>query len=256
MQKLNSRVCIITGGAEGIGAAIAEAFAAAGADLALFDLQEKPLQALSARLEATHAIQALPIVADISATDAVNAAVSRTQNHFSKIDILVNNAAIAVSGHAWEMPDADWERVINTNLSGPFRLIRAVLPGMIERGSGVILNISSTQAHRSWPGWTAYAAAKGGILSMTRQLAGELGANGIRVNSLSPGAIDTPMNQRRIAQEGEQLREQWASMHALERTGKPIEVAEAALFLCSDASSFITGHDLLVDGGLTTLPKS
>ncbi|MCC5849633.1 MAG: SDR family oxidoreductase [Verrucomicrobia bacterium] len=253
---LQNQIALITGAADGIGAAIARRFAEAGADLVLLDVQEAANTALAESLAKTYRVHTLAVRADVSSTEAVNGAVAAALERFGRVDILVNNAAVAISGDPSEMPDADWERVISTNLSSAFRLIRAVLPGMKERKAGCILNIASTQAHRSWDNWTAYAAAKGGLLAMTTQLAGQLGPDNIRVNAISPGAIDTPMNDRRVAAEGETLRKQWARMHALGRTGKPDEVAEAALFLCSPAAGFITGHDLKVEGGLLCLPRN
>ena len=254
-KLLTDRIALITGAADGIGAAIATRFAEAGANLVLLDVQTKANQALAQRLIQAYGIGAIPVTADVSSSEAVNAAVAEALREFGRVDILVNNAAVAIPGDPASMPDADWDRVLSTNLGSAFRLIRAVLPDMKERKAGCILNIASTQAHRSWENWTAYAAAKGGLLAMTTQLAGQLGPFNIRVNAISPGAIDTPMNERRVAAEGEQLREQWARMHALGRTGKPEEVAEAALFLCSPSASFITGQDLKVEGGLCCLPK-
>ncbi|MCC5843016.1 MAG: SDR family oxidoreductase [Verrucomicrobia bacterium] len=255
IRPLDTQIALITGAADGIGAAIAARFAEAGADLVLLDVQAEANAALAQTLAARHGVRTLPLTADVSSSDAVNAAVEEAFRAFDRVDILVNNAAVAISGDPASMPDADWDRVISTNLSSAFRLIRAVLPGMKERQAGCILNIASTQAHRSWENWTAYAAAKGGLLAMTTQLAGQLGPFNIRVNAISPGAIDTPMNERRVAAEGEQLREEWARMHALGRTGTPREVADAALFLCSPSASFITGHDLKVEGGLCCLPR-
>ena len=254
-QVLKNHVALITGAADGIGAAIATRFAEAGADLMLLDVQSDANDALASLLAAAHNVRTLALTTDVSSTIAVNEAVAEGLHTFGRVDILVNNAAVAISGDPASMPDADWDRVISTNLSSAFRLIRAVLPGMQEHEAGCILNIASTQAHRSWKNWTAYAAAKGGLLALTTQLAGQLGPFNIRVNAISPGAIDTPMNERRVADEGEQLRDQWARMHALGRTGKPEEVAEAALFLCSPSAGFITGHDLKVEGGLCCLPR-
>lgn len=258
---LQDRTAFITGAADGIGFAIAELFHHEGADVWLADINEEKGRDAAQRLSVwannsgTKGRHARFIACDTSSTASMDAAVGAALAESGSIDILVNNAAVAISGHAATMPEADWERVININLTGYWRAIRAVLPGMLGRKSGVIVNLSSTQAHRSWPDWTAYAAAKGGVIAMTRQLAGQFAADGIRVNALSPGAIDTPMNERRVAEEGEQLREQWAYMHAMGRTGKPEEVARTALFLASDASSFITGQDILVDGGLSTLAR-
>lgn len=254
-KPLQNQTALITGAADGIGAAIATLFAEAGANLILLDVQTEANRNLAKTLAGKYGTHALPLTADISSSEAVSAALAEALKEFGRVDILVNNAAVAISGDPASMPDTDWDRVLSTNLSGAFRLIRAVLPGMKERKAGCILNIASTQAHRSWENWTAYAAAKGGLLAMTTQLAGQLGPDNIRVNAISPGAIDTPMNERRVAREGEHLRTEWARMHALGRTGKPAEVAEAALFLCSPSASFITGQDLKVEGGLCCLPR-
>ncbi len=153
------------------------------------------------------------------------------------------------------MSEDDWNMVLNTNLSSAFRFIKEVLPYMMAQGSGSVINMASTQAHRSWHNWTAYAAAKGALISMTVQLAGQFGANNIRFNSISPGTIATSMLQKRIAEEGEDLLQNSINMHAMERLGKPEEVAAVALLLASDEASFINGTDIKVDGGLCTLPR-
>ncbi|MCD8481311.1 MAG: SDR family oxidoreductase [Verrucomicrobia bacterium] len=256
---LAGRTALVTGGADGIGLAIAERFIQEGATVWLADINElkghREAERMNRGLPEGSAGRAYCVRCDTASDDSVQQAVHEAQRESGGIDILVNNAAVAISGHAATMAVGDWDRVININLTGYWRTIRAVLPGMLQRKRGVIVNMSSTQAHRSWPDWTAYAAAKGGVLSMTRQLAGQFADQGIRVNSISPGAIDTPMNEKRVAEEGEQLRAQWAYMHAMKRTGKPQEVASTVVFLASDESSFITGQDLLVDGGLSTLSR-
>ncbi len=253
-KNLAGRAAFVTGAADGIGYAIAQILAGAGARVALTDINENGAQVATARLQATGA-DVLAIKCDVAVTAAVGVAVDAAVRAFGRLDIVVNNAAVAISGDPAKMPDADWDRVINTNLTSVFRVIRASLPHLRRAGGGSIINIASTQAHRSWKNWTAYAAAKGGILALTRQLAGQLGPDNIRVNSISPGAINTPMNTRRIAEEGEQLLAKWSDMHALSRMGEPQEVAAVALLLAGAGGAFISGADIPVDGGLCVLPR-
>ncbi len=172
-----------------------------------------------------------------------------------KLHWLVNNAAIGIAGNIMEMPEADWDLLMNINLKSIYRTIKASLPSMIKQKSGSLINLSSTQAFRSWHNWTAYAAAKGAILSMTNQLAGQFGEYNVRFNSISPGAILTPMNEKRATEEGPDYFAKSAAMHAVKRMGTPLEVAMAAVFLASDEAGFITGEDIKVDGGLCTLPR-
>ena len=253
-KKLQGRTAFITGAADGIGWAIAMTFAEAGANVVLTDIDEARALAAAERLRAPGCAVA-GHRCDVGSSSEVNAAVQFAVQRFGRLDIVVNNAAIAVSGDPAVMPDADWERVINTNLTSVFRVVRASIPHLRRAGGGAIINLASTQAHRSWNNWSAYAAAKGGILALTRQLAGQLGPDNIRVNSISPGAINTPMNAKRVAEEGEALLSKWAGMHALPRIGQPRDVAAAALLLASDDGAFISGADLLVDGGLCVLPR-
>jgi NAD(P)-dependent dehydrogenase (short-subunit alcohol dehydrogenase family) len=136
-----------------------------------------------------------------------------------------------------------------------YRTVKSALPHMLRQKSGSVINISSTQAFRSWNDWTAYAGAKGAILSMTNQLAGQFGEYNIRFNSISPGSILTPMNEKRAREEGPEFMSKSEQMHAMKRMGTPTEVAMTAVFLASDESAFITGEDIKVDGGLCTLPR-
>ena len=145
--------------------------------------------------------------------------------------------------------------LMNTNLKSIYRTIKLVLPHMIKQRSGSVINISSTQAFRSWHDWTAYAAAKGAILSMTNRLAGQFGEYNVRFNSISPGAILTPMNEKRAREEGPEFLIKSEAMHAMKRMGTPHEVAMTAVFLASEEAGFITGEDIKVDGGLCTLPR-
>lgn len=253
-KKLQGRAAFVTGAADGIGLAIAAAFAEAGAGVTLADVNEAALPATRVKLQAGGA-DILAVACDVAQTPSVNAAVAAAVRHFGRLDIVVNNAAVAIAGDPAAMTDEAWDRVINTNLTSVFRVVRAALPHLRRAGGGSIINLASTQAHRSWNDWTAYAAAKGGILAMTRQLAGQLGPENIRVNSISPGAINTPMNARRAAAEGAGLLEKMAGMHALPRLGEPREVAAVALLLAGEDGAFVTGADLIVDGGLCVLPR-
>ena len=155
----------------------------------------------------------------------------------------------------YEMTDTQWHRLIAVNLTSVFRGCKFVLPHMIAQKSGSIINMASAQGHIGLDGWTAYAGAKGAVMSMTRQMAVEFGPHSVRVNSISPGTINTPMNHQVIAELGEHVARAWVKMHPLGRIGLPEEVAEAAVYLASDAAGFTTGIDLRVDGGLTAAPR-
>lgn len=254
MNRLKDKVAIVTGAADGIGQSISEAFAKEGATVVMTDINEEKCKK-EANILLEQNIKVFPLFCDIGDTASVNTMVNTCIEKFEKIDILVNNAAIAIPGAITNMPEEDWDKLMNVNLKGAFRCIKACLPHMISAKQGSVINISSTQAHRSWDDWTAYAAAKGGLLSMTKQLAGQFGSKNIRFNSISPGAILTPMNKKRVQEEGEQFLKGSIEQAAMLRLGKPEEVAMTAVFLASDEAGFITGDDIKVDGGLCTLPR-
>ncbi len=254
MERLNDKVAIVTGAADGIGLAISEAFAKEGATVVMVDINvEKCKQEANNLLKQN--LKALALLCDVGSTDSVNLMVKTCVENFGKIDVLVNNAAVAIPGTITEMPDEDWDKIMNVNLKGVFRCIKACLPYMLSVEQGSIINMSSTQAHRSWDNWTAYAAAKGGLLSMTNQLAGQFGSKNIRFNSISPGTILTPMASERVKKEGERFLKASEEQAAMLRCGAPNDVAMAAVFLASAESCFITGDDIKVDGGLCTLPR-
>ena len=252
--RLQDRIAVVTGAANGIGRAIAREFFGHGAQVVLADAAESGACEAAQELDASSR-RAFGVKCDITSLADTQALARAAMEQFGRIDILVNNAAIALPGHVAEMSEADWQRVIDTNLTGAFRCIQAVLPAMLEQEGGCVINIASTQAHRSWKNWTAYAAAKGGLLAMTTQLAGQFAARKIRFNSISPGTINTPMNEQRIKNEGEAMQRKWSHMHAMERIGEPEEVSRVALFLAGDDASFVTGQDIIVDGGLCCLPR-
>ena len=253
-KRLLDKVAIVTGAANGIGLAICEAFAREGAKVVMADLDEGKCMSEARRIN-KDGTSISAMACDVSRENDINHLLQSTLSRWGMIGVLVNNAAVALDGNIIQMPEADWDRVMNTNLKSAFWTIKATLPHMIEAKKGSVINISSTQAFRSWDNWTAYAAAKGAMMSMTRQLAGQFGSSNVRFNTISPGAILTPLNEKRAQTEGPDFLLKSANMHALERLGTPYEVAMTAVFLASDESGFITGTDIRVDGGLSTLPR-
>ena len=254
MERLKNKVALVTGAADGIGLAIAQAFANEGATVVMGDVNEKKCKEECRKLLDSGS-DALACLCDVGDTTSVKNVVKSCIEKYGKIDILVNNAAVSISGNIADMPEEDWDSLMNVNLKGVFRCIQACMPHMLDAQKGSIINLSSTQAYRSWADWTCYATAKGAILSMTNQLAGQFGNQNIRFNSISPGTIATPMLDVRLKTEGQQVIQSFEKMHAMERVGITEEVAKTAVFLASDESSFITGEDIKVDGGLCTLPR-
>ncbi|MCJ8323387.1 MAG: SDR family oxidoreductase [Rhizobiales bacterium] len=255
MKRLEGKVAIITGAADGIGCAIATAMANEGAFVMVADIQDD-LGAKTVEKICKSGGKASYLHCDVSSNQDVSDLVETTVANHGKIDILVNNAAIAIGGMPiFEMTTDQWDKLISVNLSSVFYGCKAVLPHMIAARSGVIINMASAQAHAPLDGWAAYAGAKGAILSMTRQMAVEFGPHNIRVNSISPGTINTPMVEQVVAEAGSHLTETWVKMHPIGRIGQPEEVAEAAVYLASDLAGFTTGLDLRVDGALTCAPR-
>ena len=251
MAELDARVAIVTGAAMGIGKASATALARAGARVAIADLDSEAGEQAAAELRASGA-EAFFQRCDVRSFFDVSATVERTLAEWGRIDILVNNAARAISGVVDEIDEASWDEVISNNLTSVWRFMRCVVPVMRKQGKGAIVNMSSVQSLKGFHGWPAYAAAKGGINALTQQTALELAPAGIRVNAVAPGTIMTPLNEKvfREAADPDELIGRWNAAHPIGRFGEAGEVAEAVLFLASDRSSFITGEILRVDGGL------
>mgnify|MGYP003323905070 CR=1 FL=1 len=255
MERLTGKVVVITGGADGIGYSISCAMAAEGASLVIGDINKTKGEKVVNEIRQS-GFNATFCLCDVSSASDVQGLVDKAISHHGKIDVIINNAAIAIGGMPiHEMTFEQWDKLTAINLNSVFYGCKAALPHMIKANKGVIINMASAQAHVGLDGWSAYAACKGAILSMTRQMAVEFGKHSIRVNSISPGTIETPMNQQVIGEVGQHLAATWVKMHPIGRIGKPEEVAEAAIYLASDLAGFTTGMDLKVDGGLTGAPR-
>ena len=255
MGRLDGKIAVVTGGADGIGHAISEAMVREGAHVFVSDIDDKKGTAFVEALRGAGG-KADYVHCDVSVERDIAGLIATAVERTGRLDILVNNAAIAIGGMpVHEMTDEQWHRLISVNLTSVFRACKYALPHMIRQKRGSIVNMASAQGHIGLDGWTAYAGAKGAVMAMTRQMAVEFGPHNVRVNSISPGTINTPMNEKVIAELGEHVARAWVKMHPIGRIGNPEEVAEAAVYLASDAAGFTTGIDLRVDGGLTAAPR-
>ena len=235
----------MTGASRGIGQAIAVALARAGADVAGLSLDPATETEEAVR---SYGRDVLMMVGDTGDSSAVDAAATAIVDRFGGIDIWVNNAARLLVKPLVETTDEDWHGLLAPNLHGYFYGCRAAARVLIDQGTGGrIVNVSSAVDIQPIADVSAYAAAKGAIVSLTRTIALELGPHGVTANALAPGAIDTPLNARAYTPE---VRAAYAQRIALGRIGVPEDIADAAVFLCSDAARYVTGHELLVDGGL------
>jgi NAD(P)-dependent dehydrogenase (short-subunit alcohol dehydrogenase family) len=249
---LEQKAALVVGAANGIGRATALAFAAAGARVACADIEEPGARATAAEIEQTGA-QALAVPLDVTDGARCRAAVGATVERFGGLDVLLYGAADSDrTATVLEMDEAAWDRVIRINLTGAFLTVKAALPAMIAGGGGSIILIASQLGRVASPGRPAYCATKGALIQLARVLAADHAAQGIRANTLSPGAVETRRMLRRYP-DMEEARRVMGPKHLLGRLGLPEEIARAAVYLASDASAFMTGSDLLIDGGYTAI---
>jgi 3-oxoacyl-[acyl-carrier protein] reductase len=246
MGVLDGRVVLVTGGSRGIGAAVARMAARAGADVALSFVTDPDRAAAVGREIEALGRRALVHRADVTSRDEVEALAAATKETFGRIDGLVNNAGVMPESPFLEISDAEWEEVMRTDLFGAFYTCQAVLPQMVEQGSGVIVNIASRLGQIGFAGVAHYSAAKAGLIGLTKSLAKEFGPKGIRVNAVAPGVTLTDMGSQ--VTEGEVGRRRQAEL-PLGRFGQPDEVANAVIFLLSDASALFLGQTLNPNAG-------
>jgi len=246
---LKDKVVIITGSRRGMGKSHALAFAKEGSKVVVSDISLEDCQKVVKEIEKIKG-EAMAVKCDVAKKEEVDEMVKKTIEKWGRIDILVNNAGIADFKNFLELKEEDWDRTININLRGCFLVAQAVAKEMAKRKSGVIINIASVamgQVGVGFPSLTHYCASKGGIVGMTEAMAIELAPFNIRVNTISPGAIETPMVDPLKADE--KTLEGLLARIPMKRMGKPEEVSNLVLFLASDASSYMTGANVVIDGG-------
>jgi len=244
---LQGKIALVTGGSRGIGRAVVKRFAQLGAEVAVnFATRLKAAQVVREEVEKSGQ-QALLVQGSIAIAEEAEAVVEKTLKEFGRIDILVNNAGISRDNMVMVMPPADWQVVIDTNLTGVYRITKLVLRSMVRQRSGTIINISSAAGLIGLAGSANYCAAKEGVLGFTRALAREVASYGIRVNAVAPGFVDTEF----IAGLPEKQRQNFIDQSLLHRFGTPEEIAAGVFFLASPAARYITGQTLVIDGGLS-----
>lgn len=245
-MRLKDKVAVITGGGQGIGRTIGETYAREGAKVALFDVVEESVKKTADEIKTQYKVDTFAAKADVTKFEEVEAAIKRVVDTFGKIDVLVNNAGITKDNLLIRMSDAEWDAVLAVNLKGPFNCTKAVFSPMRKAGGGRIINISSIVGLMGNAGQANYSASKGGLVAMTKTCAREFAKKNILVNAIAPGFIRTAMTDK-LADE---VKAALAAQIPLERLGEAQDVANAALFLASDESSYITGQVISVNGGM------
>jgi NAD(P)-dependent dehydrogenase (short-subunit alcohol dehydrogenase family) len=252
MGRVQDKVCIVTGAGSGIGKATAIRLAEEGGKVLCVDLNLESAQATTQEILEMNGV-ALAVKADVSDVEQANAFVAQAVETWGRIDVLVNNAGVNLPGVFHEVSDATINKTLDVNVKGPMFASRAAIPHMLEQGSGSIVNISSVNGLVSEPFLAVYSASKGAVVMLTRGIALDYAARGIRCNCICPGWVDTKINHAHAAMMGglEKIYANIGQFQPIGRPGEPREIAHLALFLASDEASFITGSVISADGGMT-----
>jgi len=245
-MRLKDQVAVITGGAQGIGKSIATLFASEGAKLVLSDIDEAAVQATAAQIGKEKNVETLGVKGNVSQLADCEKLVDASLDKFSRIDILINNAGITRDNLLMRMSDDEWDSVIAVNLKGVFNCTKAAIRPMMKARKGRIVNIASVVGQMGNAGQANYSASKGGVISLTKTCAREFSSRNILVNAIAPGFIRTRMTEALTEEQKKKL----LDLIPLGRLGEPEDIAKVALFLCSEESSYITGHVVSVNGGM------
>ncbi len=253
-MRFKHKIAVVTGAATGIGGATADAFSQEGASVVLSDVNESALNERTDGLRAAGG-NVLAVVADVSNPADARRIAQEALSAFGGIDYLVASAGIQTYGTVVSTDEEVWDRTLGVNAKGVYLAAKYCIPEMAKRGGGAVVTVASVQGLFSQPNVAAYAASKGAVIAMTRTMAIDHASDNIRANSICPGSIETPLlrfaaEQMQPADPDGAIKE-WGGLHVLGRVGQPEEMAQVALFLCSDAASFITGAAIVADGGLT-----
>jgi NAD(P)-dependent dehydrogenase (short-subunit alcohol dehydrogenase family) len=247
--RLDGKIALVTGGARGLGLTMATALAEAGADVALSGRSLAPAEEAAAKITAATGRRAKAFAADVTVAADVDRLVTSVEKELGPIDILVNNAGVNIRGNVEQLSEADWDTVIDTNLKGPFLCARAIGPGMVKRGWGRVINLSSIMGFVALGGRAPYASSKAGVMNLTRVLALEWAGTGVTANAICPGPFATEMNLPLLNDPVKY--QEFVKKIPMGRWGELDELAGAVVFLASKSASFITGTSLFVDGGWT-----
>lgn len=244
-MRLRNKVAIITGGSQGIGEGIARTFSREGAKVVIADVNVEKGQALAKELADAHFIKA-----DVSSEEQVRQLVEETTATFGGVDILINNAAVTVRKSVEETSFEEWQQILGVNLTGAFLCSKYAIPEMKQRSGGAIVNIASWHAEKTITRLAAYAASKGGLTALTRQMSLDLGPHNIRVNAVCPSTVDTPLLEKTFAslEDPEAAFKQTLEFQPFGRIGTVDDIANACLFMVSDEATYVSGQTLMVDG--------